>query len=125
MARHLAPAKAIRFVAARFEGRLVAGGIFLVWGDRMMYLSGASTEEGNKLAASSLIQWTVIKGAISAGIKTYDLGGVGIASIDKFKASFGGGSEVHHRCVSISPLLRLAFKGAEALTRLGVIKLNR
>jgi CelD/BcsL family acetyltransferase involved in cellulose biosynthesis len=125
MARHLCAVNAIRFIAARLEDRLVAGGLFLVWRDRMVYLSGAASEEGYRVAASSLIQWSAVRMAVEAGVKSYDLGGVGVESIDKFKASFGGVPNVHHRYVWVAPSLRLAFKAAEILARTGILKLNR
>ena len=68
----------------------VANSIFLRDRRRMMYLSGTSNSDGLKSAASSLIQWEAIKTAVEEGIDVYDLGGIGIQSIDKFKKSFGG-----------------------------------
>lgn len=76
------------------EGKLndefLSGGIFLKDKEKITFLSGVSTPLGMKLAASSLIQWEIIKYGISNKFKYYDMGGLGVKSIDKFKLSFGG-----------------------------------
>ena len=56
----------------------------------MLYLSGTANYKGMKFAANSLIQWYAISEAIASGCEQYDMGGLGIDSIDKFKKSFGG-----------------------------------
>ena len=76
-------------VARHANQSFLAGGIFLVHDKRMVYLSGASTKEGARLAASSLVQWRAMQRAISIGVGSYDMGGIGVESIDKFKISFG------------------------------------
>lgn len=97
--RYLMPKAMIQFYTAEKQGRLISGAIFLVYQDRMMYLSGTSNEEGLKSAASSLIQWEAMKDAMQSGIEEYDLGGVGKERIDKFKESFGGQPVEHHLLV--------------------------
>lgn len=89
----------IQFCMARKSGKLVSGAIFLHMNKRVVYLSGASSKEGLKTGAASLIQWTHIKESISSGYLIYDFCGVGIASIDKFKMSFGGILRSHHRWI--------------------------
>lgn len=93
-------------LTAEIEGTDVASAIFLIDGHRMLYLSGTATEVGMKSASNSLIQWEAIRIAISSGVTEYDMGGLGVPSIDKFKLSFGGREIVHHRWVYRSKLYR-------------------
>ena len=80
-------------LSAVFNDKVIATSFF-VYDNKMIYfLSGASSEEAYKTGANTLIHWEAIKFAVENGIAEYDLGGKGIPSIDKFKASFGG--EVH------------------------------
>ncbi len=85
---------------------MVSAAVFLLDGRRMLLLSAASKPEGMKLAASSSVQWHAIREAISTGIKEYQMGGLGVPSIDTFKRSFGGRDLVHHRWVYKSRLFR-------------------
>lgn len=105
---HLVPADLLRFIVAEKGGQVVAGALFLCHEERMVYLSGTSTEEGARLAANSLIQWVAMQRAAERGVVEYDLGGAGVhATIDKFKASFGGKPRTHHRWVYRSWPIRL------------------
>ena len=113
----------LRCVIAEFDGRLIAGGIFLIDGSRMLYLSGAANSEGMKLAGTSLLQWYAMQMAIKDGVVDYDMGGLGVPSIDKFKRSFGGREVRHPRWVYQSPLFRLAMPLAKFAARKGLIRM--
>jgi CelD/BcsL family acetyltransferase involved in cellulose biosynthesis len=113
----------LRCVTAEINGRMIAGGIFLLDGQRMLYLSGASNADGMKLAGASLLQWHIMREAIIAGVTEYDMGGLGVTSIDKFKHSFGGRRMQHHRWVRRSPLFRLAEPAAQWAARKGLIRM--
>jgi len=89
------------------RGQLVAGGLFLFGQDRMVFVSGASDYTSRKLGVNSLIQWKAMQEAIKAGIKLYDMGGTGVSSIDKFKASFGGTPVTYDRYVYSSLFARV------------------
>ncbi|NHR06913.1 peptidoglycan bridge formation glycyltransferase FemA/FemB family protein [Chromobacterium haemolyticum] len=91
-------------VNATMNGEMIAGGIFLIDGSRMLYLSGAANELGMRSAATSVLQWHAIKEAIRLGVTEYDMGGLGVPSIDKFKRSFGGYEFTHSRWVHRSRL---------------------
>ena len=108
MCRLLTADGELRLYLAEYEGRVVAGAIFLHDRHRMVYLSGTSNEEGAELAANSLVQWVAIQEAVETGIRLYDLGGVGNERIDRFKASFGGQQFIHHRWVYRSWPVKLA-----------------
>lgn len=113
-----------RCVAAEVEGRLVAGAIFLRDRGRMLYLSGTANAEGMKSAASSLIQWHAMREAMADGVTQYDMGGLGVASIDKFKRSFGGREIHHHRWVYRSRLFGLVEPAALWAARKGWIRMG-
>lgn len=121
---HLVPAGQLEFISAKIDGRIVAGAIFLCHGERMMYLSGTSNEEGAKLAANSLIQWVAMKQAIGKGMIEYDLGGIGKARIDKFKESFGGRLVAHHRWTYRAWSVKLAETCYSWLVRKGWVHLH-
>jgi len=89
------------------EGQLVAGGLFLYGQGRMVFVSGASDYTSRKLGVNSLIQWRAMQEAMKAGIKLYDMGGTGVSSIDKFKASFGGTPVTYDRYVYSSLFARV------------------
>ena len=107
LVRNLEPIGCLFFVSARHQGRLVSAGIFLITDtNRMVFHSGSSSSEGMTLAASSLVQWKAMQEAYKRGIEEYDLGGVGVSSIDRFKKSFGGAPVSHHRWVFSSTIIK-------------------
>jgi hypothetical protein len=97
----------IRCVEVRIDNSIGAAAIFVQDNSRMMYLSGVATKEGMRLSASSLVQWHAMKQGISDGITDYDMGGLGIESIDKFKRSFGGTDVSHVKWVYRSKVFKL------------------
>lgn len=121
---HLGPTGHLEFIQAKAGDRMVAGGIFLCFGKRMMYLSGTASEEGARLAASSLVQWAAMKRAIDRGVAEYDMGGTGNARIDRFKESFGGHPAVHHRWIYRTWPVRLAETAYGWLARKGWARLH-
>lgn len=100
----------LKYIIAKKDGNVIAAGLFLIFGERMMYFSGASTDIGDRLAANSLLQWTAIKYAIMNGVKEYDMGGTGNLKIDMFKKSFGGSPIIHGRWVYKTAISALAEK---------------
>lgn len=122
LARNLEPINRLMFVAARHEGRLVSGGIFLVDANRMVFHSGSSTPEGLTLAASSLVQWKAMQEGYGRGVQEYDLGGIGVDSIDTFKKSFGGIPTSHHRWVYSSSLIKRGAGLAHWLATKGLLR---
>ena len=80
------------FMQIKLGDDMLAGAIFLIDESRMIYLSGTANLQGFKLSGPSLLQWEAMKHAISLGVKDYDMNGLGIPAIDKFKLSFGGRS---------------------------------
>jgi len=85
----LKPAGDLVVLLARFEGKIIAGGIFPRDRQAAYYLDGVSDREYNKVVPNNLIQWEYLKRALQAGITHYDMVGANIPSIAKFKQSFG------------------------------------
>jgi len=90
---YLIPQKRLLILSALLNDKVIGMGLFIHDDKEIHFLSGASLPEAYKTGANNMIQWYAIKFACENGLKIYDLGGKGIPSIDKFKASFGG--EVH------------------------------
>ena len=87
----------------------------------MMYFSGVSNSIGMKLAASSLIQWKAMQNAIDIELIDYDMGGLGVDSIDKFKRSFGGKDIYHSKWLYRSKTFKILEPIALWLSRKGLI----
>ncbi len=81
---------------AFYEGKPVAGGIFLTFKDTILYWDGASYAEYRKYQPSNLIQWRLIEEACER-FKYYDLGGAGIEDIKRFKRGWGGSKTEYYR----------------------------
>ena len=88
--RNLLPEGRILILKALHRDKVIAMGLFIHDEVEIHFLSGASLPEAYKIGANNFIQWHVIKFAVQQGLKVYDLGGKGVQSIDRFKASFGG-----------------------------------
>jgi hypothetical protein len=112
-------------VVAESDDRMIAAAIFLIDQSRMLYLSGTANSEGMKLAANSLIQWHAIREAIRLRISAYDMGGLGVPSIDKFKKSFGGEVIHHHRWRYRSLLFKIIEPISLWAIRKGLIRIGR
>lgn len=121
---HLSRSSNLQFFTAEKNCNVVAGAIFLHQGDRMMYMSGTSTEEGARFAANSLLQWEAMKRASDIGVSEFDLGGIGMSTIDKFKASFGGKYRCHHRWIYRSWPIRIAERAFAKLAMKGWLRFH-
>jgi lipid II:glycine glycyltransferase (peptidoglycan interpeptide bridge formation enzyme) len=100
----------VLFLSAEHKDEPVAFGVFPFNSSEIHYVSGASSPLGKSMAANSLIQWEVFRFAVGRGLRRYDLGGGGIPSIDRFKASFRGTLETYTHHFRIEPWLENAFK---------------
>ena len=78
---------------AKYEGRIVAGGITLKFGDRVFAWYGGA-ERVTGLSPFSLLTWDEIKCGNREGFRYYDFGGAGVPERPygprEFKAKFGG-----------------------------------
>lgn len=66
----------IRLVLTRYEGEPVAGALMYIFGDKAMYTYGASSNQHRNVMPNHLMQWEMIKLAMSRGCKWYDFRGV-------------------------------------------------
>ncbi|HBW37899.1 GNAT family N-acetyltransferase [Desulfosporosinus sp. BICA1-9] len=87
--QNLYPSGDLVVLLARYEGKIIAGGIFPRDRNVSYYLDGVSDREYNKVVPNNLIQWEYLKRAQALGIQLYDMVGANIPSIAKFKKSFG------------------------------------
>jgi hypothetical protein len=95
--KELAPKGMAKFLLAKYDNKFVAGGVFLIFNQNLVYLSGSSYPEYRFTNANNLIQWNLISWAAENKLKSYDLGGAGVPSIAKFKAGFGGKEVNYYR----------------------------
>jgi hypothetical protein len=103
------------------EKKIISAAIFLLDNKRMMYFSGVSNLTGMKLAAPSIIQWEAMQNAIDLGITDYDMGGLGVESIDKFKRSFGGKDIYHSKWLYRSKVFKILEPFALWLSKKGFL----
>ncbi len=77
-----------RLYMAYYEGEPIAGAISVLWGDKVWYFYGASSNSNRKVMPNYLLQWEMIKWAIEANCKIYDFRGVA-GVIDENNPLFG------------------------------------
>jgi lipid II:glycine glycyltransferase (peptidoglycan interpeptide bridge formation enzyme) len=89
----LSAKKNIRLFLASYEGKIIAAGLFCLYGARVTYLHGASNNEARNLMAPYLLQWEIIKKARAEGYNYYDFYGIDDKKwpgVTRFKNGFGG-----------------------------------
>lgn len=87
-----------RLYMAFHEGQPIAGTLAILYGDKVWYLYGASSNEHRNLMPNYLLQWRMMQWAIENNCRVYDFRGVsGDISEDnphyglyRFKKGFGG-----------------------------------
>lgn len=87
-----------RLYMAFHEGKPIAGTLAILYGDKVWYLYGASSNEHRNLMPNYLLQWNMIRWAIENNCRVYDFRGVsGDLSEDnphyglyRFKKGFNG-----------------------------------
>lgn len=75
--RRMVPAGHARLFLARHGGELIAGNLFFVHGDTMLYYQGASTRDRAQTLrqAPAACFWTAIRAARALGLPRFDFGG--------------------------------------------------
>ncbi len=89
----LPEAQRLKIFIARQDGKPVAGVVCSALGESAIYLLGATNEDGMKLKASYLLQWTAIEWFQASGIRHYDLGGIDPVAnpgVHHFKSGLSG-----------------------------------
>jgi len=80
------------------EGKPVSGLVCSPMGDSAIYLLGATNDDGMKLKASYLAQWTMIRRLKERQIRFYDLGGIDPETnpgVYHFKSGLSGADSSH------------------------------
>jgi lipid II:glycine glycyltransferase (peptidoglycan interpeptide bridge formation enzyme) len=88
----------LRLYLAYHEDKLIAGTIAILYGDKVWYLYGASSNEYRNVMPNYLLQWEMIKWAVENGCHIYDFRGVSgdldesnpLYGLYKFKKGFNG-----------------------------------
>lgn len=109
----------IRLYLAHHEGDLVAAATWVRVGEHVWYSYGASSNAKREVRGSNAMQWQMIRDALAAGARTYDLRGItpGLGADDpeigliQFKVGTGGRaiSYIGEWDRAINPLLHKAF----------------
>lgn len=114
----------MKILMAYYDGKPISGVIPIMYGNKTWYLYGASSNEHRNLMPNYLLQWEMIKIAISRKSDIYDLRGVPGISDDsnglyRFKKGFGAEytefiGEVY---IPFKPLTYKAYKFSEKMFR--------
>ena len=83
---------------AEYEGKYIAGTLVFLFGQKAIYIYGASSNSHRNVMPNYLIQWTMIKWAKANGAKVYDFRGVPgdltednpLYGLYRFKKGFNG-----------------------------------
>ena len=94
----LAPNGHLRLLLAEYQGNIIAGVITIIYGNKVWYLYGASSNEYRNVMPNYLLQWEQIKVALEHKCDIYDFRGVSghvdeghpQYGIYKFKKGFNG-----------------------------------
>ena len=101
--------EAVRLYAVRFEGRLIGGTFVCRAYGKVHYHAGYFDDEAKRLRPNVLVQERIIRDAIEDGFHRYDfLPSAGIASVERFKESFGGVRTMFPYWIRLGWLHRLA-----------------
>ena len=75
--RRMVPAGSARLFLAHHGGRLIAGSLFFIHGDTMLYYQGASTRDRDETLkqAPAACVWAAIRAARAMGLARFDFGG--------------------------------------------------
>ena len=112
---------------ASLNKEIVSSAIFLKTDStRVLFFAGASNNTGLKMGASAAIQWEAIKHyKLKTQVSFYDLGGLGVSSIDRFKKSFGGKEVFQEKLIISKPLVKNLVTLGKKFVRSGLLKLWR
>jgi len=94
----------IKLFFTAYEGKILAAGIFVFYGDTMTYLHGASTPEHKEVMAPYALHWQMIKFAKQQEYARYDFYGIDEKKwpgVTRFKKGFGGEEVKYPGCYDI------------------------
>ncbi|HEX3639994.1 MAG TPA: GNAT family N-acetyltransferase, partial [Ktedonobacteraceae bacterium] len=88
------------------KSRLVAGLLFLQWGQTISYTSAGWRWEDQALRPNDLLHWQAIQDACAEGLRCYDFGyvTVGNQSLAQFKSKWGTQKKMlyHYSCPAVA-----------------------
>lgn len=118
---------------AEYEGKYIAGTLVFLFGQKAIYIYGASSNSHRNVMPNYLIQWTMIKWAKANGAKVYDFRGVPgdltednpLYGLYRFKKGFNGDyvEFVGEYDLVYSPFFYWLWNTAELVYQKGVRKL--
>lgn len=116
-----------RLYMAYYEGKPIAGTIAVLYGDKVWYLYGASSNQYRNVMPNYLLQWEMIKWSIESGCKIYDFRGVSgdldennpLYGLYRFKKGFNGEFTefVGEMDLVINPLMEFTVRKGEKTFR--------
>ena len=83
---------------AEYEGEVDAAAEVIFFGDTAVYLHACTSGKNEKLTASYLLIWEILKAAKDSGLKYFDLWGIDNnrwPGVTAFKESFGGDEHIY------------------------------
>ncbi len=117
----------IRLFLAYYQGKLLAGTIAILYGNKCWYLYGASSNQHRNVMPNYLLQWTMIKWALENNCDIYDFRGVSgnldenhpLYGLYRFKKGFGGKFTefIGELDYVFNPLIYIMVEKSEALYR--------
>lgn len=117
----------LRLYLAHYEGKLIAGTIAIVYGNKCWYLYGASSNEYRNVMPNYLLQWEMIKWAVERGCDIYDFRGVSgdldesnpLYGLYRFKKGFNGKFTefIGELDLVFNPFINFAFEKGEKTFR--------
>ncbi len=94
----MAPAGYLRLYLVYYQEQLVSGAVAILYGNKVWYLYGASSNEHRNVMPNYLMQWEMIKWTVESGCDIYDFRGVSgdlnkgqpLYGLYRFKKGFNG-----------------------------------
>lgn len=95
---NILPDEYVKLILIEYEGKIIAGSVLIIYGDKAWHLYGASDNEHRDKMPNFLMQWEMMRFCISQGCKMYDMRGVAgekdktkpLEGLFRFKKRFGG-----------------------------------
>ncbi|HEY3316477.1 MAG TPA: peptidoglycan bridge formation glycyltransferase FemA/FemB family protein [Bacillota bacterium] len=95
---HLVERGLARLFVAELEGRMIAGTLAFIFGDKAWYIYGASANDAREVMPNYALQWEMIRWAKESGCVMYDFRGVSgdldpnnpLYGLYRFKKGFSG-----------------------------------
>ena len=95
---HLVERGLAKLFVAEYEGKVIAGTLAFIFGDKTWYIYGASSNQHRNVMPNYLLQWTMIEWAKEQGCTLYDFRGVPgdvgedhpLYGLVRFKKGFNG-----------------------------------